>query len=88
MQLAQDPTRPASSISADEADEVFLPAPKVTARYGGVSDMTLYRWLRDPRMEFPAPHYFGRYRFWKLSDLVSWEIKRAAARPYSDARSQ
>jgi predicted DNA-binding transcriptional regulator AlpA len=63
----------------DQADELFFPAPLVASRYH-VSDMTLYRWVRDPRMQFPAPHYFGRFRYWKLSDLVSWERQRAMVR--------
>ena len=63
----------------DEADELFFPAPMVASRYH-VSDMTLYRWLRDPRMDFPKPHYFGRFRYWKLSELVAWERQHALAR--------
>jgi predicted DNA-binding transcriptional regulator AlpA len=72
---------------ADEADERYLPGPKVAARYD-VSDMTLYRWLRDERMQFPQPHYFGRLRFWKLSALTAWERERASARPSSDTHSR
>ncbi len=58
------------------ADEIFLPARKTWERYG-VSDMTLYRWLRDERMNFPKPVYLGRFRYWKLKDLESWEMSRA-----------
>lgn len=56
--------------------DVFLPARKVWERYG-VTDMTIYRWLRDERMAFPQPVYLGRFRYWKLTDLVSWERTRA-----------
>jgi hypothetical protein len=62
-----------------DAEEQFLPAPLVARRYH-CSDMTISRWVREPRMRFPAPHYFGRFRYWKLSDLVSWERQRAMAR--------
>ena len=54
------------------ADDTFFPARKVLERYN-VSDMTLHRWVRDPRMGFPAPVYFGRFRFWKISELEAWE---------------
>lgn len=53
-------------------DEVYLPGPKVRARYG-VTDMTLHRWLNRPEMEFPRPHYFGRLRYWRLAELEAWE---------------
>lgn len=54
----------------------FLPAREVISRYG-VSFMTLYRWIDDERMEFPPPVYFGRYRYWHLSELEAWERSRA-----------
>lgn len=57
--------------------DLFLSAKSVRDRYDSVSDMTLFRWLRDPRMAFPAPIYFGRRRYWKLADLVAWERSRA-----------
>ena len=47
-------------VEIRDAEEQFFPAPMVASRYN-VSDMTLYRWLRDHRMQFPKPHYFGRY---------------------------
>jgi predicted DNA-binding transcriptional regulator AlpA len=54
------------------AGDNFLPARAVWERYG-VSDMTLWRWLRDPSMAFPQPTYFGRLRFWRIGDLERWE---------------
>ncbi len=68
-----------------DADELFFPAPLVASRYN-VSDMTLYRWLRDERMQFPRPHYFGRFRYWRLSDLTAWERERMSARSQLSAR--
>jgi predicted DNA-binding transcriptional regulator AlpA len=55
-----------------EKDDTFLPARKVWERYG-VSDMSLFRWERDERMNFPKPIRIGRYKYWKLSDLEQWE---------------
>lgn len=49
-----------------------LPARQVLARYG-VTDMTLWRWLRDPKLDFPQPLYINRYRYWPLEDLEAWE---------------
>ena len=39
---------------------------------GGVSDMTLWRWLNDPAMNFPKPSYIGKRRFWRKADVVDW----------------
>src|SRR5262245_26005409 len=57
---------------ADPADDKFLSAAQVRARYGGVSDMWLSRRLRDDS-GFPSPMVIEGRRFWKLSDLVAWE---------------
>jgi predicted DNA-binding transcriptional regulator AlpA len=49
---------------------------------GGVSDMTLWRWLNDTEMAFPKPIYIGRRRYWKEADVIAWlesrEIETAA----------
>lgn len=69
-------------ISADESflpDDTYLPAPRVWQRYG-VSSMTLHRWLRDPKMGFPKPTYFGRHRYWRIRQLVEFERSRPIGR--------
>jgi hypothetical protein len=44
---------------------IYISAPQVCDRYGGVSHMWLERKLKnDP--EFPHPKYFGRLRFCKI----------------------
>ncbi len=60
------------------AEEVFLPRPLVAARYHR-NGITISRWRKDPSMCFPKPHYFGRFPYWKLSELVSWERERVVA---------
>ncbi len=61
-------------------NEVMLTAKQVRTRYGNVSDMALWRWLRDERLVFPQPLFINKRRYWKLSDLVQWEMARAAER--------
>lgn len=39
---------------------------------GGISDMTLWRWLENPELNFPRPIYIGRRRYWRESDIVAW----------------
>lgn len=57
----------------------YLPARKVWERYG-VTSMTLWRWLNDKRIGFPEPTYFGRFRYWRLGDLLAWERECAKRR--------
>ena len=69
---------PISNDQIDAADDRFLTGPAVRARYG-VSDMWLFRRLRDDS-GFPKPSVVvNTRRFWRLSDIVEWERKRAAA---------
>jgi predicted DNA-binding transcriptional regulator AlpA len=48
--------------------------PASTVRYicGGVSDMTLHRWLNDQNKAFPRPIYIGRRRYWREADIIAW----------------
>src|ERR1019366_4546840 len=62
-------------ISVSE-DTSYLTAGQVRVRYGSCSHMWLIRRMQDSG--FPAPAYFGRRRFWRLSDLESWERDQAA----------
>jgi predicted DNA-binding transcriptional regulator AlpA len=56
--------------------DVYLRTRQVQQRYGNCSAMWIERRLAtDPA--FPRPVYFGRYRFWKLSDLEAWEKAQA-----------
>ncbi len=61
-------------------NEVMLTARQVRSRYGGVSDMGLWRWLRDERLAFPQPIVINNRRYWKLSDLTQWETTQAGKR--------
>jgi hypothetical protein len=50
--------RATSSTDRDrplDAGVVYRKSAQVRARYGGVSDMTLWRWLHDEQLGFPQP---------------------------------
>jgi predicted DNA-binding transcriptional regulator AlpA len=64
------------SLSHELTRAVYLTATQVRARYGGVSDMTLWRWLRDKDLCFPKPCRINRLRYWKDSELTEWERTR------------
>jgi hypothetical protein len=61
--------------------DVYLDARAVRCRYGGRSDMALYRWSRDPKLGFPSPIYINKYRYWRLADLLEWERTRPTTNP-------
>ena len=45
---------------------------------GGISDMTLWRWIND--RDFPQPVYIGNRRYWKESDVLAWLDAQPAER--------
>ena len=55
-----------------------VPIARVRELCGGVSEMTVHRWLRDPAMNFPCPIYLGQRRYWRESELVAWLDARQA----------
>lgn len=58
----------------------LVTANAVRELFGGVSDMTLWRRLADPELNFPKPLYIGRRRYWRESELVEWlEAQRTKA---------
>ena len=54
----------------------LLPATPVRTRYG-VSDMTIFRWLADPKLGFPQPIRINGRRYWRLADLQAFENRQA-----------
>ncbi|MGS4945558.1 helix-turn-helix transcriptional regulator [Meridianimarinicoccus sp. RP-17] len=54
-----------------------IKAARVREICGGISDMTLWRWLENAEMGFPRPVYIGRRRYWREADVVAWlELQR------------
>tara|TARA_B100001971_G_scaffold207828_1_gene228588 strand:+ start:732 stop:941 length:210 start_codon:yes stop_codon:yes gene_type:complete len=46
---------------------------------GGVSDMTLWRWLNDPALNFPKPIKIQKRRYWREADVSEWLKAREVA---------
>lgn len=57
----------------------LIPAKKVREELGGISDMTLYRWLNDPTLDFPKPIYIKTRRYFDMMQLTEFKEKRALA---------
>lgn len=51
---------------------IRVPASRVRALCGGVSDMSLWRWLNEPSYDFPKPIYIGSRRYWREIEVLAW----------------
>ncbi len=56
----------------------YLTANQVRQRYGGISDMTLWRWMHDARVGFPRPVVIQRRRYWPEHDIQDFDRRRGA----------
>lgn len=54
----------------------LLASNSVRHRFGGVSAMTLHRWMNSIEMTFPQPIKIGNRNFWRETDLDAWENSR------------
>jgi predicted DNA-binding transcriptional regulator AlpA len=68
--------RKAAQVPAD--DETLLTSAQTRARVGGVSTMCIWRWMRDPRVRFPAPVKINGRNYWRLGVLRRWDAERMA----------
>ena len=65
----------------------LIGAAAVREMCGGVSDMSVWRWLSDPALQFPKPIYISRRRYWREADLLAWIDAREADPPTPRAKS-
>ena len=81
----QSETKPTTNLAA-RADQTpanphkRIPARSVCDICGGVSDMTLHRWLKDPEKAFPRPIYIGKRRYWREAEILTWLDAQAETR--------
>lgn len=57
----------------------IIKAQDLRAICGGISDMTLWRWLNDQSLDFPRPIYLGRRRYWRETEVLAWLDAREVA---------
>jgi predicted DNA-binding transcriptional regulator AlpA len=57
--------------------EIYLTSAQLRARLGGVSEVCIWRWLKDPRLGFPKPAMtIHKRRYWLVSQIQAWERNR------------
>ena len=75
MSLEHSPTR-ANRTGGKE----YLTSLMVRQRYGNCSDMSLWRWLNDPALNFPKPAFkINGRRFFDPETLDQFDAERRAA---------
>ena len=57
----------------------LMTASSVRYALGGVSDMTLWRWLNDAALNFPKPIRIQSRRYWREADIIQWLDAREVA---------
>jgi predicted DNA-binding transcriptional regulator AlpA len=50
------------------------------ARYLAVSNMCLWRWQRDPELNFPKPTRINKYHYTDLNQVDQWMKERIVDR--------
>ena len=66
--------------SEAQSPERYIGANAVRELCGGVSDMTLWRWLNDPALGFPRFVRIGTRRYWQRAEVLAWlESRKVAA---------
>ncbi len=63
-------------MSDNTENETFLSGPKVRKRYG-IGEATLWRWERNPDLNFPAPLRIGKKKLFSVRALEEWERRQA-----------
>ena len=56
--------------------EKQITSKQVRELLGGISDMSLWRFLHDKHLNFPKPIYINRRRFWSYQELKEWLDKQ------------
>ncbi len=59
--------------------KTFMTRRQVAERFGGISDMTLWRWAQDSKLGFPKPTVIKGRKFYDLAEIEAWERARSAA---------
>jgi predicted DNA-binding transcriptional regulator AlpA len=68
-----------SARVSQESQNRRISANAVRDLCGGISDMSLWRWLADPALEFPRPIHIARRRYWREAEVLAWLDRQADA---------
>ena len=61
---------PFKALSISEPrDDDLVTSREVRRMFGGVVEMTLWRWMRSENFQFPQPISISNKNYWQLGDL-------------------
>ena len=55
----------------------YITRKALRARYGGISEMTLWRWEHDEKLGLPKALEINGRKYYALSEVEAWERQRA-----------
>jgi predicted DNA-binding transcriptional regulator AlpA len=58
------------------SDKQYIIRRKLRARFGGISDMTLWRWENDEKLAFPTAIEINGRKYYDLAEIEAWERTR------------
>jgi len=61
------------------SEKQYIIRKNLRARYGNISEMTLWRWEHDEKLGFPRAIDINGRKYYDLAEIEAWERKRAAA---------
>jgi predicted DNA-binding transcriptional regulator AlpA len=72
-----------------EKSEILLTTAQLRVRLGGVSEMTIWRYERDPELGFPKPLRIKRRKYWRVRDIEAFEARlgEGVEQPSGELRS-
>jgi hypothetical protein len=57
----------------------YITQKHLKARYGDVTDMTIWRWEHDAKLGFPKAIFINGRKYFLLEEVEAWERERASA---------
>lgn len=69
--------------SGPPQEDAYIPARTTRTLCGGVSDMTLWRWLNSSKLDFPEPIRINGRRYWRRSEVNAWLTAQRALIAFS-----
>jgi hypothetical protein len=70
LQTSRAALEPGGYTSAKRSvSEPLWKSDQVRAYFGGISHVTLHRWLKNPELGFPKPRVIQRRRFWRPEEI-------------------
>ena len=75
MPQTHTPTQPEEAATPPKK---LVRSAAVKRRLGDISSQTLWRYVKDPELEFPKPFYINGVRHWADDAIEAWIAQQAS----------